>query len=301
MQSKKRALGRGLGALLPAKPPQIAPQRVEPEAPVAVQDEPAPAPTNRLPIDSLTPNPYQPRDVFDDTALQELASSLKTHGFIQPIAVVRRGDSFMIVAGERRWRAARIAELTEVPVIELELTEQEILEFALIENLQRENLNAIEEARAYKALMNTFALSQDEVADRVGKSRPAIANALRLLKLPAEMQNDVSSGTISAGHARALLSLEDETQRKRLRDAIVRDQMSVREAENYAVELTNRPVRPRKAKLDPDTQRLRELLIDRLACRVNVKTFDQNKGKIEIFYNSLDELERILGVMDVEV
>ena len=303
MQSKKRALGKGLGALLPPRPAPQPPVEAQPRA-IAVEEEPVfHAAPLRLPVTALAPNPYQPRDVFEETALQELAASIKTHGIIQPIAVTKRGDGYMIVAGERRWRASQIAGLSEVPVIELELSEQEILEFGLIENLQRENLNAIEEARAYKALMDTFGLSQEEVADRVGKGRPTIGNALRLLRLPEEMQKDVEIGNISAGHARALLSIENDALRQRVRDAIVRDQLSVRDAESYALQLLNRKPRVKKSAdpADADSQRLREMLIDRLACRVNVKTFDQNKGKIEIYYNSLDELERLLGVFDVEV
>jgi ParB family transcriptional regulator, chromosome partitioning protein len=296
MQSKKRALGRGLGALLPPKSAAPAP------AATAVLEQPD-EPVNRLSLDALTPNPYQPRDDFKEEALNELAASIRQHGLIQPVAVTKRGDSYMIVAGERRWRAARIAGLNDIPVVVLDLNEEQILEFALIENLQRENLNAVEEAKAYRALIDSFGLSQEQVADRVGKSRPAVANSLRLLRLEAEYLRDIEAGLVSAGHARALLSLERPEWRKRLREAIVRDQLSVRETESLAVALANRKVGPRGAKraLDPHVQRLREALIDRLACKVEVKTFDQNKGKIEIFYDSLDELERLLAALSVEV
>lgn len=196
-----------------------------------------------------------------------------------------------------------MAGLTEIPVIVLDLSEEQILEFALVENLQRENLNAVEEAKAYRALMESFGLSQEEVADRVGKSRPAVANSLRLLRLEPEYLRDIEAGLVTAGHARALLSLDRPEWRKRLREHIVRDQLSVREAEHLAVSLANRKVGIRGAKraLDPNVQRLREALIDRLACKVEVKTFDQNKGKIEVFYDSLDELERILAALNVEV
>lgn len=302
MQPKKRALGRGLGALLPPKPVTMVPvaaPAAPAETPAAA--DPAPEVTTRLPIDSLSPNAYQPRDYFDDEALKSLADSIRERGIIQPIAVTKRGEQHMIIAGERRWRAARMAGLSEVPVIVLEVTEQQALELAMIENLQRENLNPMEEARGYKALIDNFGLSQEEIAEHLGKGRPTISNALRLLKLPADIQREIEMGKISAGHARAILSLELEAHQQRLRHAILRDELSVREAEHLAFEIANRKPRKQKAVLDPNVQRLRELLIERLACRVDVKTFDQNKGKIEIFYNSLDELERILAALEIEV
>lgn len=299
MQPKKRALGRGLSALLP---PRATP---EPESgSVAVlEDSPSASPDGRvfLPVDSISPNSYQPRHHFDENALQELAGSIRENGIIQPVVVCRRGEGYMLVAGERRWRAARIAGLTEVPTVILALTEKEMLEFALIENLQRENLNPMEESRAYKALIDTFGLSQEEVADRVGKGRPTIANALRLLRLPLEYQKDIEAGTLSAGHARAVLSLSNETDQKRLRDTILKEALSVREAERLAVELANRASRHKPMRmLDPNIQRLREQIIERLTCRVQIKTFDHNKGKIEIYYDSLDELERFLEAIGVE-
>lgn len=307
MQSKKRALGKGLGALLPVRTPE----------PITLQAPIAPAPTLpqqlptstealvRLPIEDVTPNPYQPRDVFDEQALEDLAASIRAHGIIQPIAVTKRDGRLIIVAGERRWRAAHRAGLSEIPVIQLNLTDQEILEFALIENLQREDLNPLEEARAYRALIDTFGLSQEEVADRVGKGRPTIANAMRLLKLPVEFQADLESGLITPGHARAILSLENEVDQRRLRNAIVNNGLSVRDAEKLAQQLANRAstTKPRAAseQADPHVRRLREQLIDHLACRVDLKTFDQGSGKIEVYYDSLDELERILGTIGVEV
>jgi ParB family chromosome partitioning protein len=255
-----------------------------------------------LPVDSLVPNPFQPRVQFDENALGELSISIKAHGIVQPLAAVKRGTGYMLVAGERRWRAARMAGLTEVPVILLNLTDQQMLECALVENLQRSDLNAIEEARAYKALMDTFGLSQEEVADRMGKSRPAIANSLRLLRLETEYQHDIEAGTISAGHARALLSLEDSADRKRLRDSIAGARLSVREAEAAAVEIANKKVRRRTPSrpLDPNMKRLRESLMDAIGLRVDIKPLDRKRGRIEIWYEGHDDLERLLGALGIE-
>lgn len=299
MQSKKRGLGKGLSALLPVGPPPATPAEADaaPAQPVAPGDA-----VRRVPLDGVSPNPYQPRNIFTEASLEELAASIREQGVIQPLIVTPRGEKLMIVAGERRWRASRMAGLDAIPVIVRELDDEAVLEHALVENLQRDNLNPMEEARAFKALMDTFGLTQDVVADRVGKSRPAIANALRLLKLPIAYQKDIEAGRLTAGHARAVLSLEHEHDRQRLRDAVVRDELSVREAEQLAVSIANRPTRARASKaLDPNVQQLRERLIEHLACRVNVKTFDSTKGRIEIHYDSLDELERILSAMGVEM
>jgi ParB family chromosome partitioning protein len=206
------------------------------------------------------------------------------------------------VAGERRWRAARIAGLTELPVISLQLNDQQVLEYALVENLQRENLNPMEEARAYRTLIESFGMSQEQVAARVGKGRPTIANALRLLKLPLEFQQDVEAGRLTPGHARAVLSLESDHDQKRLRDAVIRNGLSVREAEQLSVEIANRKTKSRTTKAqDPHARQLREALVEHLGCRVTVKTFDPTKGKIDIYYSSLDELERVLAAMGVEL
>ena len=317
MSSKKRALGRGLEALLPPRPapavvshPGPAPAgngKAEADGSVALASPPDETPYQQLPVAELEPNPHQPREMFDEAALAELAQSIRVHGVLQPVAVVRRDDRWRIVAGERRWRAAQLAGLSTIPVVVLELTDQEVLECALVENLQRENLNPVEAARAYKALVDTFGLSQEEVADRVGLSRPAVANALRLLRLPADYLKDVEGGYLSAGHARALLSLEREQDRRRLRDAIVRGRLSVREAEQLAAKLADRTTATRKKasrseeELDPDLVRLREQLIGVLACRVQIKPLEKTRGRIEIHYDSLDDLDRLLSILGVEV
>jgi ParB family chromosome partitioning protein len=306
MQSKKRGLGKGLAALLPPK-----------ATPGVARDEPGTA-TDEVPgadtepveglrqvrIDALSPNPYQPRTEFSDETLRELAASIHEHGFIQPIAVTRRNDNLIIVAGERRWRAARLAGIQTIPIIELKLGDREVLEFALVENLQREDLNPIDEARAYHALMNTFGLTQEQVAEHLGKGRPTVANALRLLSLPAGFQKDIEEGNLSPGHARALLSLDVSQDRQTLRDAIVRDGLSVREAERLAVDITTRKrrlrQRTRQKPLDAESQRLQDLLIEKLTCRVRVKPIDGNRGKIEIHYDTLDELDRILAELGID-
>lgn len=305
MQPKKRALGRGLEALLPQRISTL-PPAMEPNAP-ATAERPG---SSKLPIGSIHRNPEQPRQTFDPASLEELSNSIKAHGVLQPIAVMQAGAHYILVAGERRWRAAQQAGLTEIPAVVLDsLSDQEILECALIENLQRENLSPLEEARAYQALVETFGLSQDEVAERVSKSRPAVANTLRLLKLSEEFQRDMVEGRLTAGHARALLSLDNERMRQKLRDIIVNEQLSVRQAEERATRIamdniaTGRTA-PRQQKSsrneDADVRRLREQLIEAFACKVDVKSSGKDRGKIEIYYDSLDELERILNRLRVE-
>ncbi|PKO17146.1 chromosome partitioning protein ParB [candidate division BRC1 bacterium HGW-BRC1-1] len=300
MQSKKRGLGKGLAALLPVSPPPATP--AEEEQLAAQQANSSVDRVRHIELDGITPNPYQPRNIFTEASLEELAASIREQGVIQPLIVTPRGDQLMIVAGERRWRASRLAGLKDVPVIVRTLDDRSVLEHALVENLQRDNLNPMEEARAFKALMDTFGLSQENVADRVGKSRSAVANALRLLKLPLPFQKDIEGGRITAGHARAILSLETDFDKQQLRDAVVRGELSVREAEQMAVSIANRPKKSKTIKaLDPHVQQLRERLIEHLTCRVSVKAFDPTKGRIEIYYDSLDELERVLTAMGIEM
>ncbi len=310
MPSKKRALGRGLEALLPARPAPAITGDGAAEGALALAAAPLTDTASAyqvLGIDDIEPNPHQPRENFDEAALAELASSIRVHGVLQPVAVVVRDGKNRIVAGERRWRAARLAGLESIPAVFLDLNDQEVLECALVENLQREDLNPVEAARAYKALVDTFGLSHEEVAERVGLSRPAVANSLRLLRLPPDYLKDVEGGYLSAGHARALLSLEREGDRRRLRDAIVRERLSVREAEQMAAQIAERAIAPKKRKSraaeepeDANISRLREQLIEALACRVRFRALEPTRGRIEISYDSLDELERILGILGVE-
>lgn len=313
MQPKKKALGRGLEALLPPKPKTAAPQDNN-----TVAGQPGDGSGKQMmAITSIRRNEKQPRQYFDEEALQTLADSLKRHGFIQPIAVMPRGDKdFVVVAGERRLRAAQLAGLREVPVIVMEpLSDKEVLEFALVENLQRENLNPLEEARAFKALQDGFNLSAEEVAEAVGKSRSAVANALRLLQMPADMQEDLETERISPGHARAIYSLENQRDQKALRDRIVQDNMSVRQAELHAKTLQEMSgvgkvkknpagkVKPGVINnaASPELATLRDSLTDALSCRVAISSLDGKKGKVEIYFETLDDLQGLLDKLGVEM
>ncbi len=305
MQPKKRALGRGLEALLPQKPTKAVVNGVK-DAPV--NSSPTVPPTV-LSITAIRRNEAQPRQYFDEEAILGLSESIKLRGLIQPIAVMPRKNDYVIVAGERRWRAAQLAGLREVPVIILDaLSDQDLLEYALVENLQREDLNPLEEARAYQSLQRAFSLTAEDIAERVGKSRPAVANALRLLTLSAHMQEDIEAERITAGHARAILSLENNRDQVILRDLIVTDYLSVRQAELKAKEMIDAGA-SRKGKSKQRTppkvesefvQRLREQLVDSLACRVSISTTGEDQGKIEIHYQSLDELQGVLERLGIQ-
>lgn len=317
MPPKKRALGRGLEALLPQKPEPVKNLMVEagfqePGGAVAVEDRSAEfSRPVTLPITAIRRNEAQPRQYFDEEALHVLAESIKQRGIIQPVAVMARENDYVLVAGERRWRAAQLAGVQHMPVIILDqLSDQELLEYALVENLQREDLNALEEARAYQSLQRTFSLSAEEIADRVGKSRPAIANSLRLLNLSPDMQEDLESGRITAGHARAILSLENSRDQVVLRDHIILENMSVRQAELRAREMAEggaaRRGKPKAASSrtkveEPEhVRQLREQLVDALACKVAINSPDGKRGKIEIYFESLDELQFVLTQLGVE-
>lgn len=291
--AKQLGLGKGLGALIPE--PDIA--QVLGESAEGADG------VKNLPIDRLRPNPDQPRRTFDEASLAELANSLKTHGVIQPILAEQSGDgSYVIVAGERRYRAARMAGLEEVPVIVRSFDPQKRLEIALIENVQREDLNPVEEAEAYRSLMSLGGRSQEDVADAVGKSRSAVANALRLLKLPEPMLAALREGSLSAGHARAVLSVIDPGRRDLLFARVVAEGISVREAEAAASELNSPPTRASAASKKPERPKEPELLaveerlIEALGTKVSIKG-DARKGTIAIEYYTLEDLERILDVL----
>lgn len=258
----------------------------------------------RLPLDKLKANPNQPRRVFDEDALQELAASIREHGIIQPIVVEDAGDgTYVIVAGERRSRAARIAGLREVPAVVRNYSDERRLEVALIENVQREDLNPIEEASAYRKLMELTGLSQEDVAARVGKSRPAVANALRLLKLPDDMQGALAAGQLSSGHARAILSVVNPADQRVLFGRIVGDAVSVRDAEKMAGELNGgiRAASP-KATEEKPKDRPAELLaieqkfIDALGTKVAISG-GLKRGSIRIDYYSMDDLDRLYTIL----
>ncbi|NLG05720.1 MAG: ParB/RepB/Spo0J family partition protein, partial [Clostridia bacterium] len=252
-------------------------------------------------ITKVEPNRKQPRQDFDEDKLIELSESIKQYGLLQPILVQDRTDYYEIIAGERRWRAAKIAGLTEVPVIIKDLTEQEILEISLIENIQRENLNPIEEAKAYKRLLEEFKLKQDEVADRVSKSRSAITNSMRLLKLNEEVQQMLISDMISQGHARTLLGIEDQEIQLQLATKVFDEKLSVRDIEKL-VKNMNKPENTKKQEtknddLDYIYRNLEEKMKIAVGTKVNIVSKGNGKGKIEVEYFSNDELERIVELI----
>lgn len=250
-------------------------------------------------LSKVEPNKSQPRKVFNEDALQDLADSIKLHGIITPLVVVDRDDYYEIVAGERRWRAATIAGLKEVPVIIRDLTDQEILELSIIENLQREDLNEIEEAQAYKRLMDEFHLTQDEVAEKVSKSRAAIANSVRLLKLCEDVQRMLMEDMISAGHARALLGITDPEDQFVLAQRAFDEKLSVREIEKIVKNRGRESTKKKKneTQLENVYKDIENRLKDRLSTKVNVSGKENGSGKIEIEFYSADELERILDLI----
>jgi len=251
-------------------------------------------------ITKVEPNREQPRKLFDEDALQELADSIKQFGVIQPILVQDRGDHYEIIAGERRWRAAKLAGLKEVPVIIKNYTEREIVEISLIENIQREDLNPIEEAQAYKRLLNEFDLKQDEVAERVSKSRAAVTNSLRLLKLSERVQQMVIDEMISTGHARALLAIEKEEEQYLLAQRIFDEKLSVRDIEKI-VKSYGKPTKPKKEKnktLELIYRDIEEQLKQKLSTKVAVSSKGDGAGKIEIEFYNHDDLERLLDVLN---
>ena len=250
-------------------------------------------------ISEVEPNRSQPRKTFNEDALQELAESIKEHGVLQPLLVKQRDGYYEIVAGERRWRAATKAGLKEIPVIVRDLSEQEILEISIIENLQREDLNPIEEANAYKRLMEEFGLTQDVVSERVSKSRTAIANSVRLLKLSPDVQQMLIDELISAGHARALLGISDPEEQYVLAQRAFDEKLSVREIEKIVKNRSkeNNKVKKDKKQLENVYKDLETRLKDHLSTKVTVTGKDNGSGKIEIEFYSADELERILDLI----
>lgn len=279
---RKAALGRGLSALLPGR------------------DDAVPRGTVReVEIDRLAPGRFQPRRDFHEQPLAELSASILEHGIVQPIVVVARGEKFEIVAGERRWRAAREAGLTRVPIVVRErATERDLLEISLVENLQREDLNPLEAAAAYLRLKDEFHLTQEEVAKRVGKDRATVANAMRLLKLPASVREKIRAGELSAGHARALAALASADDQERLADEILRRALSVRQTEKRIAALASPARVKREHRRDPFTRDAEERLARRLGTRVRIVR-RRRGGRIEIVFGSEEELiglfERLAG------
>ncbi|MBM3901243.1 MAG: ParB/RepB/Spo0J family partition protein [Verrucomicrobia bacterium] len=305
----KTGLGRGLGALLggaPSAAPSPAPTATtkpfQTKAP-----EPVAAPgLRRLTLSQIHPSPLQPRKDFPPESLQELADSIREQGLIQPLVVRAVGTGFELIAGERRWRASQVAGLTEVPVVVREATDREVVELALIENLQRENLNPIEEALGYVQLNTQFQLTQEEIARRVGKSRVVVANAIRLLRLPEPVRDLVRHNRLSVGHAKVLLTLPDIHQQQRLAQRIVDHGLSVRETERIVAEATGVVADPKTTPdkkqpvRDPLVGSIEEKLRERLGTQVHLRHRD-GKGALEIRYFSDAELNRILDLLGVSL
>ena len=297
-----KRLGKGLDALIPSGlGVETKPQKTE-NTETKNGDHAESSSETLVKITMVEPNRDQPRKNFDEDALQELADSIKQFGLLQPILVQQRDGYYEIVAGERRWRAAKLAGLKEVPVIIRDLTEQEIVEISLIENIQRENLNPIEEAQAYKKLLTEFNLKQDEVAERVSKSRAAVTNSMRLLKLSDEVQQMVISEMISTGHARALLAIDDADEQYALAQRIFDEKLSVRDIEKL-VKSIGKPAKEKKEKaknesLEAVYQDIQEKLKQRLGTKVAVNGKGDGAGKIEIEFYSHDDLERILDTLN---
>ena len=298
-------LGKGLDALIPNKVGGAANETSKKTRSAVKKDktvsEKKPAAERLVKISSVEPNLKQPRRHFDEDALLELSESIKQYGVLQPLLVSDKKDYFEIIAGERRWRAAKMAGLKEVPVVVKEFTEQEIVEISLIENIQREDLNPIEEAMAYKRLMEEFHLKQDEIAERVAKSRTAVTNSMRLLKLTVKVQEMVIADMISAGHARALLGISDESLQENTAMKVFDEKLSVRETEKLVKNLVS-PAK--KAKTERNTaedaiyESLEEKMKGIMGTKVSIQRKKNNKGKIEIEYYSRDELERIIDLFE---
>lgn len=289
-----RGLGKGLDALIPVS------SDVKNGKKANSSSEKEKGQETLVKITMVEPNREQPRKTFDEESLNELAESIKQFGLLQPILVQDRKDYYEIIAGERRWRAAKIAGLKEVPVIIKNLTEQEIVEISLIENIQRENLNPIEEALAYKKLLNEFHLKQEEVAERVSKSRTAVTNSMRLLKLAEEVQEMVVKEEITTGHARALLGIEDPEQQISTARKIVDEKLSVRDIEKL-VKNMNKPAKEKKSSKEKNYdfiyQDIEEKLKLSLGTKVSIAAKENGSGKIEIEFYSGDDLERILEML----
>ena len=286
LSPKTRGLGRGLSALIPTA--------AEPHTQASQESSPS-----DVAVDRITPSPFQPRRTFDEAKLEELAASIRHQGIIQPLVVRPQGDGFELIAGERRWRAAMRAGLSRVPVVIRNASDHEALQLALVENLQREDLNPIEEASGYRRLQEEFHWSQEEMADKVGKSRPAIANSLRLLTLPTEVQQELTAGNLPAGQARALLGLHTEPLIISACREVIAKGLSTRETEKMVrVLLIGRKRRRPLPLVDPDLKSVVENLQRSLGTRVRLLPKARStKGKIEIEYYTLADLERIIQVI----
>lgn len=282
--AKKRGLGKGLGALIP---PAASPQPASPDVQAGAIE---------IPVNRISPNPHQPRQAMDQQKLQELADSITEHGLIQPLIVTQVGADYQLIAGERRWRASQLAGLSVVPVIIKETSPQQMLELAIVENIQRADLNSLEEASAYAQLMEEFGLTQEAVAERVGKSRTAIANTVRLLNLPDEIKAYLAADKISEGHARALLSLKNQGDQLTAVQAILKKNLTVRQTEALVRKIlsgdeeTKRPAQP---PLTPHDKSMLARFESKLGTKVELSRLNEESGKITIHFYSQEELQAI--------
>jgi ParB family chromosome partitioning protein len=284
MANKRKALGKGLNALLPSLSPVVA-DRVFSE----------------LPIDKIIPNKYQPRTNFDLEKLKELAQSIQSNGVVQPVIVRRIGQEYQLIAGERRWRAARLAGLKAIPAVVQDVSEYKTLELALVENIQRQDLNPIEEASAYVSLMEDFGLTQEEVSLRVGKDRSSIANTVRLLKLPADIKDRIQAGILSMGHARAILALDNAKEQLLLTERILSEGLNVRQTEQLIRHwIPGRSRKGSKSKVDavkdPNVKAAERKLEEYLGTEVVIHS-NGDKGKIEIYFHNSEDLLRIYDLL----
>jgi ParB family chromosome partitioning protein len=303
----KSALGRGLGALLGGSP-----RAAKPAPPPAAAATPTPVAdareqVERVPVSRIQPCPFQPRKDFSSEALRELADSIKEQGIVQPLIVRTHGDRYELIAGERRWRAAQLLGLTVVPVIVREADDRAVLELALIENLQRENLNPIEEAQGYSQLIEQFQLTQEDAAAKVGKSRAVVANALRLLRLAPEIQAYVRDGRLSVGHAKVILGLSRMDEQKLAAERVLKKSLNVRQTEELVAQLQNRRATGSGARsptaplnMDSHVAAIEQRLHERLGTKVDLR-YRQGKGALQIHFYNDDDLERVLDILGVKV
>lgn len=281
--NKKFGLGKGLGALIPED---------------IMEEEFQNGQSILIDINKIKPNSEQPRKSFDEAKIMELSESIKQHGLIQPLVVKKQADNYVIVAGERRWRASKRAGINEVPAVVMDLTDSEVLEISLIENIQRQDLNPIEEALAFKRLISDFNLTQDELSVRIGRSRTAITNTMRLLNLDDRVQDYVIDGVISEGHGRTLLAVNNKDMQYTLAQKVIDEKLSVRQLESLIKSLGKDKKKVADNDLNPYYNDIKERLQNYFGTKVNINS-KKNKGKIEIEYYSEDDLQRILDMMEV--
>lgn len=283
----KKGLGKGLDSMIPEKKTKAEIKEAQDKSLAEIK------------ISEIDPNMGQPRKKFDEDELLELAESIKIHGVIQPIILTKRGKRYEIIAGERRWRASKLAGLVKIPAVIREYTDKEIMEVSLIENIQRQDLNPIEEATAFKNLIDEYKMKQDDLAERVSKSRSAITNALRLLKLDDKVKAMLAEGLISTGHARALLAVEDKNKQQILATKIFDEKLSVRETEKLVKQIpeNKEPKKEEKSSEKLIYKKLEDSLKSIIGSKVSIKGRDNGKGKIEIDYYSIEELDRITELL----